>query len=127
MIVLDTSVAIAHLRDHPAATRLLDDARSVGPIVLPAIAAWELWKGSHRHPTGVTAFLSQVDVEAFDGLLAHRAARLYRQLAATGISVPTLDLLIAVHAMARDAPLATLDAGFARIPGLRIVRPRSAS
>lgn len=63
-IVVDSSVLIDHLRGVARATEFLERERLRGPVQVPALAAWELWKGATnaRRRAGVHDLLSSVDV-----------------------------------------------------------------
>lgn len=125
MIVVDTSVIIAHLRGARSATKFLEENASRGPLLVPAIAAWELWRGA-----STPARLDHVDelLESFvlDPLLpamARTAGVLHNEQRAAGIERTPYDLLIASHALFHDAPLATLDRDFDKVRGLRVIHP----
>jgi predicted nucleic acid-binding protein len=51
------------------------------------------------------------------------AGDLHREHRREGRERPAWDLLIASHALFHGCPLATLDRGFAPIPGLDVVEP----
>jgi predicted nucleic acid-binding protein len=122
-IVVDSSVLIEHLRGSPAAFRLLERAQRDGEVYVPALAAWELWKGATtpRRRSGLSELLSTLSVDPFTAALSELAGETYRTLSAQGRSPPTYDLLIASHALLRDLELATVDRDYRKIPGLRLL------
>ncbi len=122
-VVVDSSVLIDHLRGAEAATQFLERERRRGPVHVPALAAWELWKGATnaRRRAGVHDLLSSLDVDPFGPAMAELAGELHVRLAAAGRTPPTYDLLIASHALLRGLPLATRDRDYEGIPGLTIV------
>jgi len=122
-VVVDSSVLIDHLRGAARATDFLEKERRLGPVHVPALAAWELWKGATnaRRRAGVHDLLSSVDVDPFGPAMAQLAGELHVRLAASGRAPPSYDLLIASHALLRGLPLATRDRDYSTIPGLRIV------
>lgn len=123
-IVVDSSILIDHLRGVAGATEFLENERRRGPVQVPALAAWELWKGATtaRRRAGVHDLLSSVDVDPFGPAMAQLAGELHIRLAASGRAPASYDLLIASHALLRGLPLATRDRDYAAVPGLAIVR-----
>jgi predicted nucleic acid-binding protein len=126
MIVVDASVLIAHLRGDKQVTSFLQGHAAAGDVVVPALAAWELWKGATTpaRVERVEALLEAVRVDPFLPSMARLAGELHRQHREAGIERPTFDLLIASHALFHDAPLATLDRDYDTVKGLRVVRAR---
>jgi predicted nucleic acid-binding protein len=124
MLVVDTSVLIAHLRGAKRTTRFLEEHASRGPLLVPALAAWELWKGTSTPAQSerVEALLEAVHVDPFLPAMARAAGELHRRHRADGIERPTFDLLIASHALFHAAPLATLDRDYESIRGLTVIR-----
>ena len=122
-IVVDSSVLIDHLRGGAKATDFLERERRRGPIHVPALAAWELWKGATnaRRKAGVHDLLSSVDVDPFAPAMAQLAGELHVRLAGSGRAPAAYDLLIASHALLRGLRLATRDRDYSTIPGLQLV------
>lgn len=122
-IVIDSSVLIDHLRGRAKATAFIERERQRGPVHVPALAAWELWRGATtaRRKAGVHDLLSSVDVDPFAPAMAQLAGELHVRLAELGKTPPAYDLLIASHALLRGVPLATRDRDYSPIPGLQIV------
>lgn len=127
MLVLDSSVLIAHLRGRTRTTRFLRQHGSHDTLVAPALAAWELWKGATTpaRAESVHALLEAVQTDPFVPAMAHLAGRLHVHHRAAGMERPAYDLLIASHALYHHAPLATLDRDYDGIDGLDIVRAPS--
>jgi len=122
-VVVDSSVLIDHLRGAARATDFLENERRRGPVHVPALAAWELWKVATdaRRRGGVHDLLSSVDVDPFAPAMAQLAGELYDRLRALERAPPSYDLLIASHALLRGIPLATRDRDYSGIPGLEVV------
>ena len=122
-IVVDSTVIIDHLRGGAKASDFLERERRQGPVHVPALVAWELWKGATnaRRRAGVHDFLSSVDVDPFGPAMAQLAGELHVRLTGSGKAPAAYDLLIASHALLRGLPLATRDRDYSTIPGLQVV------
>jgi tRNA(fMet)-specific endonuclease VapC len=129
--LIDASVLIAIERQQlDLDTVLAEHADEEAAIA--AITASELLHGIHRAKTTkqrarrevfVEQVLTSVVVVPFDLVVARVHARLWAQLAATGVTVGTHDLLIAATALANSFTVATRDErSFPHIPGLSVVR-----
>lgn len=125
MIVLDTSVVIAHLRGDAGATELLETHAVADELILPALAYWELLRGAAPpfERAKVDALVEGMTIDALAPAMARLAADLYLDLRRAGREPPAYDLLIASHALFHNAPLATLDRDYGAVPGVRVVRP----
>lgn len=126
MLVADASVLIEFLRGGRSAGTVLRRHQARGPVIVPAVAAWELWRGatSRQRREGIQALLEALQVEGFSPALARLAGDLDLQQRRSGRQRPALDLLIAAHALYHDAPLATLDRDYDGIEGLDVLRVR---
>lgn len=126
MILADASVLIAHLQDDRKATTVLRRHHARGAVLVPAFAAWELWKGciDARERESVHSLLSSVTVDPFTPALARLAGEMHVRQRALGKERPVIDLLIASHAIHHGAPLATLDRGYDWVEGLDVIRVR---
>ncbi len=65
-------------------------------------------------------FLAAVDVLPWTGATARRYATLRAELERRGRPLGALDLMIAAHAVERDALLVTNDRAFGSVPRLRV-------
>jgi tRNA(fMet)-specific endonuclease VapC len=102
------------------------------PIAIAAVTASELLHGVHRavepsqrsrREAFVERLLEALPVLPFDLVVARAHARLSAQLAMTGVTVGSHDLLIAATAVAVGYDVATRDErSFPRIPGLNVLR-----
>ena len=122
-VVVDSSVLIDHLRGGSRATAYLERERRRGRVYVPALVAWELWKGTTnpRRRAGVHDLLSSMEVDPFGPAMTQLAGDLHVRLAGSGKTPPAYDLLIASHALHHGLPLATRDRDYTAIPGLDIV------
>lgn len=117
MIVVDSSVWIAHLRDLPtAAVRKLRAIEQLDTILLGDLILLEVLQGARdeRHAARIGAALRQFPVATMlDANLACSAARNDRLLRAEGVTIrKTADLVIATFCIANDHGLLHDDRDF---------------
>ena len=126
MLVADASVLVDYLRGGRASGTVLRRHLARGPLVIPALVAFELWAGANTtaRRERVGQVLGVALVEPFTPALARLAGELDLRERGRGRTRPRLDLLIATHAISHDAPLATLDRDYAGIEGLDVLRVR---
>jgi tRNA(fMet)-specific endonuclease VapC len=120
--LLDTNAASHVIRgDRPAISRRLA-VLPMAEIAISAVTAGELHFGLARrgHPRAlserVRQFLLRVDILPWDHDAAQAYAGLRSSCESQGISLAALDMMIAAHAVARDAVLVTTDRAFAQVP-----------
>ena len=122
MKLLDTSVAVDHLRGMAAATALLDDAiRSGGAVLASELVRFELLAGVRERELGVVetlfAALTWVPVDEQVARVAGLLARRYRR---SHSGIDAADFVIAATALVLDADLLTTNVRhFPMLPGLR--------
>ncbi len=123
MIVADTSVLVEHLRGNEAVTDRLKQEAARGPVLVPALVAWELWKGASNatQRQAVDQLLAATRPDPFMPAMGHLAADLHQDHRRQGVQRPQWDLLIASHALHHDIPLATVDGDFSTIAGLEVL------
>ena len=131
MIVVDSSVWIDHLRDHETwqvfVLRRLIRGEMVGPILVGDIIMYEVLAGlrSARATREVKQLLETLLlVSMLDFELVPRAVANYQTLRRRGITLGTVDMIIATYCIETGAELLTADRDF--IPmhdhlGLRLV------
>lgn len=73
-----------------------------------------------RWHTQYLHLLESLDVLPLEANAVAPYAQLRTQLESAGTPLSPNDLLIAAHALARDATLVSADSAFARVPGLRL-------
>lgn len=124
MLIFDSSILVAHLRGEANATRFLRSNNARFELVIPALVAWELWKGAttKKRTASVRRLLESFTVDPFTAALADLAGALHVEHRQRGLERPTIDLLIASHAIFHDAPIATLDHDYDYVDGLQVVR-----
>jgi predicted nucleic acid-binding protein len=130
VIVVDSSVWIAHLRNHPLpAVQTLRDPALADEILIGDIVLTEILQGARddTHATRLEAALRQFPVVAIVGShLAAKAASNYRVLRAAGFTLNKIaDLFIGTYCIEHGHELLQRDADFepmARVCGLQLLR-----
>jgi predicted nucleic acid-binding protein len=129
VILVDSSVWIAHLRGHRTpATAKLEDAVTREPLLIGDLILLEILQGARdeAHAARIEQGLRQyVVVSLLDGDLAPRAARNYRKLRALGITIrKTADIIIGTFCIERRHALLHDDRDFDAMEahlGLKVV------
>jgi predicted nucleic acid-binding protein len=89
------------------------------PLVLTGIVIAEVLQGLTRDATRIEHFLAQWDLIEPKGFETYRrAASVYREARAEGITLSTIDTLVASIALDHRASVFTLDQDFTRIARL---------
>jgi len=117
-ILVDTSVWIdfLSLRPGPAGRELRRMIESTEPVVLAGIIVTEILQGLVRDAATIEKFLAQWDLiepAAFQTYV--RAADLYRETWVHGLTLTTVDALIATLTIENRVRLFTLDKDFGRL------------
>ncbi len=129
MILVDSSVWIAHLRGHRTpATAKLEEAVTREPLLVGDLILLEILQGARddAHATRIERGLLQyVVVPLLDADLALRAARNYRKLRELGITIrKTADIIVATFCIEHRHALLHDDRDFAPMVehlGLKVV------
>ncbi|MBX7120933.1 MAG: type II toxin-antitoxin system VapC family toxin [Opitutaceae bacterium] len=123
-VLLDTTIAVAHLRGAPAVSQRLAEAQT---RYLPSVALGELHYGIRRSAHAeenlrqLTYWLRAIVLMPVGAATAERYGVLKQQLAVAGTPIPENDVWIAAVALEHDLPLATRDDHFHRVPGLTVL------
>ena len=118
MILVDSSVWVDFFRSSPGSAggelrRMIDESE---PFALTGVVAAEVLQGLTRDARVIEGFLSQWEMLEPTGFETYRtAAAIYRSARAKGISLTTIDTLIASIALEHNASVFTLDRDFSRI------------
>lgn len=121
MILVDTSVWIDFFSSSPGIAggelrRMIDE---VEPFALAGIAVTEIIQGLRRDVHRIERYLSLWDMLEPRGFATYREASAISRLARSkGISLTTVDTLIAAIALENHATLFSLDKDFSRIARL---------
>lgn len=113
MILIDTSAWVAFFRNQGATAEAVDATLESGEAAICGPVITELRRGlRHTQRTKVLSLLAGCPMLEQPDELWVVAGDLGAHLARRGITVKTLDLLIATYAVASQVPLLTTDADF---------------
>jgi predicted nucleic acid-binding protein len=118
LILVDSSVWIDFFRSSPGPggfelRRLIERAE---PLALTGLVVTEILQGLTRDLILIERYLKMWELLEPMGFATYReAAAIFRAARAKGISVTTIDSLIAAIALEHHAPVFTLDKDFSRI------------
>lgn len=121
--MLDTNTVSHFLKQHPAVTGQLI-AKPMTSLCISAITEGELLFGLAKRPEArnlhqiVNEFVRRMDVLPWDSTTAEAYGSVRAELSRKGISLGSLDMLIAAHAMSVDAVLVTSDQAFKQVADL---------
>lgn len=121
--MLDTNAASVLIRGR-ASAKLVELMGNQG-VCLSVTTEAEIRFGSVRKPeatrlaAAVEAFLQDVPVLPWTSATAQAYAELRTSMERRGVSLASMDLLIAAHALAEGCTLVTADRAFAQVPGLK--------
>jgi predicted nucleic acid-binding protein len=121
LILVDSSVWIDFFSSKPGRggaelRRLIEDAE---PFALTGVVVAEVLQGLTRDAGRIEEFLAQWDTLEPQGFKTYReAAAIFRAARARGVSLTTIDTLIAAIALEHGASVFTLDQDFSQIAGL---------
>jgi len=121
LILVDSSVWIDFFSSAPgrAGDELRRMIRDAEPFALTGVAVAEILQGLTRDVSRIEHYLSQWEMLEPRGFGTYReAAAIFRQGRAKGVSLTTIDALIAAIALERRATVFTLDKDFSRIARL---------
>ena len=118
MILVDSSVWVDFFSSSPGRAgaelrRMIDESE---PFALTGVVVAEVLQGLTRDAGRIEQFLVQWDMLEPTGFATYReAAAIYRGARAKGISLTTIDTLIAAIALEHGTSIFTLDQDFSRI------------
>lgn len=127
-VVVDTSVIIGFLRNHPPEAEALDLLLQHHQAYITSITIFELEVGlakeSSQAPV-VDMLVTGLPTLILDLESARRAGREERRLRQEGLRIGTADILIAGICLSHGKPLVTTNVGhFNRIPSLEVYSPQ---
>jgi predicted nucleic acid-binding protein len=118
LILVDSSVWVDFFSSSPGRAgaelrRMIDESE---PFALTGVVVAEVLQGLTRDAARIEQFLVQWDMLEPTGFATYReAAAIYRGARAKGISLTTIDTLIAAIALEHGTSVFTLDQDFSRI------------
>jgi predicted nucleic acid-binding protein len=118
LILVDSSVWVDFFSSSPGGAgselrRMIADSE---PFALAGVVVAEVLQGLTRDAVQIERYLEQWDMLEPKGFTTYReAAAIYRAARARGMSLTTIDTLIATIAVEHSAPVFTLDQDFSRI------------
>jgi predicted nucleic acid-binding protein len=118
LILVDSSVWIDFFSSAPHRSgaelrRMIEDSE---PFALTGVVAAEVLQGLTRDPGRIESFLGQWDFLEPHGIATYReAARIFRAARSKGVSLTTIDTIIAAIAIEHNASVFTLDRDFGGI------------
>jgi len=121
LILVDSSVWIDFFRSSPGRAghelrRMIGDAE---PFALTGVVVAEVLQGLTREVSRIEHYLSQWEMLEPGGFATYReAAAIFRLARSKGVSLTTIDALIAAIAQEHRASVFTLDKDFSRIARL---------
>jgi len=123
-ILLDSTIVVAHLRGKSGVSQRLAEIET---RYLSTVALGELHYGIHRSARPeenlrqLERWLRVTVLLSVSPATAEHYGQLKDQLARAGTPIPENDLWIAAQALEHGLPLATRDAHFIYVPGLRVL------
>ena len=121
MILVDSSVWVDFFSASPGPSgselrRMIEDSE---PFAIAGVVVAEVLQGLTRDVGHIERLLAECDMLEPGGFETYRrAAAMYRVGRARGVSLTTIDTLIAAIAVEHAASVFTLDQDFARIAGI---------
>jgi predicted nucleic acid-binding protein len=118
LILVDSSVWVDFFSSSPGSAggelrRMIEDSE---PLALTGVVVAEVLQGLTRDASTIAQFLAQWDMLEPSGFETYRtAAAIYRTARGKGMSLTTIDTLIAAVALEHKASVFTLDHDFSRI------------
>jgi tRNA(fMet)-specific endonuclease VapC len=123
-VMIDTTVAVAHLRGDPATSQRLEQAqrRYLSTVALGELH-FGLWRSARREENRawLDRWLQAAVLLPVGAATAERYGILKDQLARAGTPIPENDVWIAASALEHDLPVATRDEHFKQVPGLTVL------
>jgi len=121
MILVDSSVWIDFFNSAPgpAGDELRELIRDAEPFALTGVVVTEILQGLTRDARRIEQYLSQWEMLQPRGFRTYReAAAIFRLARSKGVSLTTIDALIAAIALEHRVSVFTLDKDFSRIARL---------
>jgi tRNA(fMet)-specific endonuclease VapC len=125
--LLDTNICIYIIKKHPIKVLNRLRKQSIGEVAVSSITLAELEYGADKstrpeqNRNALLAFLSPLEILAFDEMAALHYGEIRAYLEKTGKIIGSMDMLIAAHARSISLTLVTNNTKeFSRVPNLRL-------
>lgn len=106
--MIDTDVAIDYLRGSRYARELIESLWDSGLAYLSVLSVYELYAGMRESEKGNTlSFVNACSIEDITGEIAIKGAELYKHYRTKGITLTSIDCLIAATAIVKKHKVAT--------------------
>lgn len=129
MACLETTFLIDLLRGKPAVKELKDELdRTETRLAIAAPSIMELWagscaaKGTQAEQDKIIELMESLEILPLDGRSAREAGEIEADLIAKGLAIQAQDVMIAGIARINGEKVVTRDEGYARIPGLKVLK-----
>ena len=107
-IIIDTDIAIDFLRGLEYAKELINRLWRDGGAYLSILSVYELYAGmKEKEKEDTDNFIKACDIELIDYAIARKGAELFKKYRKIGISLTTVDCLIAASAIVKEYKIAT--------------------
>ncbi|MCX5826479.1 MAG: type II toxin-antitoxin system VapC family toxin [Deltaproteobacteria bacterium] len=107
-VLVDTDVAIDFLRGNAYAKELLENLWSEGRASISTLSVYELDAGMRDHERKATkAFIDACRIDDVTREIAEKAGELRREYQKRGITIPSMDCIIAATALVSGYKIAT--------------------
>lgn len=123
MVCLDTNVVVAYLKgDENIIKKMKENNIDLSKLSVTAITIYELLcYPSRKREAQVYEFISNVTTYDFDTNASIEAAKIQRELAASGKIIDPPDIMIAATAISKNETLVTKDLAFENIGSKNII------
>jgi predicted nucleic acid-binding protein len=118
-VLIDTDIAIDYLRGSEEAACLLEQLWKNNIAHLSILSVYELYAGMRATENDVTEdFIDACNIEPVTMQIAKKAGDIYRHWRRKGVTITSIDCLIAVTAVLNKHKIATRNKGHYREKGL---------
>lgn len=123
-VLIDTDIAIDYLRGSEEAACLLEQLWNNNKAHLSILSAYELYAGMRATEKDVTEdFINACNIEPVTMQMAKKAGDMYRHWRGKGVTITSIDCLIAATAALNKHKIATRNKGHYPEKGLLLGQP----
>lgn len=123
-VLIDTDIAIDYLRGSEEAACLLEQLWNNNKAHLSMLSAYELYAGMRATEKDVTEdFINACNIEPVTMQMAKKAGDMYRHWRGKGVTITSIDCLIAATAALNKHKIATRNKGHYPEKGLLLGQP----